>query len=223
MPFKHSENKLDLTRKIIPNLVHSIRNPLSVLKLNHYYINLHRQKLPEDIAASIDDCSRAALMMEQYLDKFSKLYANAHEDYCSLNEVVSTAADILEMSARRKNLTLVKEFGDELPYLYIERTKLLDVILNIILNAIELDFSGRLINIITYYNGQNVWLEIKGDNINDNLNFDSPDYSREIIEDLLGSDSNILSEFIQNSSLKISFNTKKAEGNLLEIQNSDCR
>ena len=164
MPLNPAQNKLNLAKKLIPNLVHSIRNPLSVLKLNHYFINLHRQKLPEEIAASIDDCSKAVLIMEKFLDKYSQLYTNAPENYCSLNEVVSTAADILELSARRRNLEFVKELQDELPSLYIDRTKLLDAILNLILNTIELDFIGKQLLIITSYNGQNVWLEIKGDN-----------------------------------------------------------
>ncbi|MGE5810925.1 MAG: hypothetical protein ACM339_05450 [Ignavibacteria bacterium] len=223
MPLNPAQNKLNLAKKLIPNLVHSIRNPLSVLKLNHYFINLHRQKLPEEIAASIDDCSKAALIMEKFLDKFSQLYTNAPENYCSLNEVVSTAADILELSARRKNLEFVKELQDDLPSLYIERTKLLDVILNLILNTIELDFIGKRLYIITSYNGHNVWLEIKGDNFSENTLIDYSGYNREVIENQLGNDSNILCEFIQNLGIKISFNINKAEGNLLEIQNSDCR
>jgi signal transduction histidine kinase len=223
MTLNPAQNKLNLAKKIIPNLVHSIRNPLSVLKLNHYFINLHRQKLPEEIAASLDDCSKAVLIMEKFLDKYSQLYTNTPENYCSLNDVVSTAADILELSARRRNLEFVKELQDELPSLYIDRTKLLDVILNLILNAIELDFTGKQLYIITSYNGHNIWLEIKGDNLNESSLIDYSGYSREVIEDLLGNDSNIISEFIQGSGIKISFNINKAEGNLLEIQNSDCR
>ncbi len=223
MPSDPAQNKFNLTKNLIPNLVHSIRNPLSVLKLNHYFINLHRQNLPQEIAASIDDCSRAASIMEQYLEKFSQLYVNPAEKYCSLNEVVSVAADILEISARRRNMQIIKELQDELPYLYIDRTKLLHIIINFVLNAIELDFTEKELYIITYYDGNNVWLEIKGSNLNQSGNIIQSGYNKDIIKDLLGNDSNILSDFIQDSSFKISFNTNKPEGNLIEIQNISSR
>ncbi|HVO75256.1 MAG TPA: hypothetical protein VMT35_14595 [Ignavibacteriaceae bacterium] len=222
MPFDPVQNKLNLTKKLIPNLVHSIRNPLSVLKLNHYFINLHRQKLPEEIAASIDDCTKAAQIMEKYLDKFSQLYINSSENNCSLNEVVSTAADILEISAHRKNLELVKEFPHDLPNLYIDKTKLLHLIVNLILIVIEADSEGKRICISTSCQGNKVLLEIKADSFNGNLNFDPDSISKEFIEDLLGGDSDILSEAVRNSGLKISFNINKPEGNLIEIQNTDC-
>ena len=66
-------------------------------------------------------------------------------------------------------------------------------------------------------------LKLKAIISNESPPIDYSGYNREVIEDLLGNDSNILSEFILNLGIKISFNINKAEGNLLEIQNSDYR
>ena len=67
MTEKIVENKIRLAGKVLPNLVHSIRNPLSVLKLNHYFLKLNVDKIPNEIVQSINDCSKAVQKIEETL------------------------------------------------------------------------------------------------------------------------------------------------------------
>ncbi len=48
-----NKEKFLLIGNLTPHLIHDIRNSLSVLKLNYYYLNLKEESIPNEIASSL--------------------------------------------------------------------------------------------------------------------------------------------------------------------------
>lgn len=55
----------------------------------------------------------------------------------NITDVVDNIARILESQAKEKNLTIEREFGDDLPKVWIDREQMKQVFMNLILNAIQ--------------------------------------------------------------------------------------
>jgi nitrogen-specific signal transduction histidine kinase len=128
------QNKIKLTGKIFPNLIHSIRNPLAVLKLNHYYLKLLRESLPYEVVNSLNDCTEAALRIEKIIETYSLLSYNYNNvvETSSINDLSNFAIEVLGVSAKRKNIQFETNYDPNIPHLQLDKSKILQVLLNIL-------------------------------------------------------------------------------------------
>jgi len=67
----------------------------------------------------------------------------------NVNDVVDNIARILETQAKEKNVIIARDFGDNLPKVWIDREQMKQVFMNLILNAIQAMKEGGSINIAT--------------------------------------------------------------------------
>jgi two-component system NtrC family sensor kinase len=67
----------------------------------------------------------------------------------NVNDVVDNIARILETQAKEKNVIISRDFGDNLPKVWIDREQMKQVFMNLILNAIQAMKEGGSINIAT--------------------------------------------------------------------------
>ena len=128
------QNKIKLTGKMFPNLIHSLRNPLAVLKLNHYYLNLLKESLPIEAVNSLNDCAEAALRIEKILETYSLLshHNNGSIEISSINDLSNFALEVIGVSARRKNLHFETNYEPDIPKMQLNKSKILQVFLNIL-------------------------------------------------------------------------------------------
>ena len=145
-------NKLQILGKLAASLAHEIRNPLSALKLNLDFLTLSGDKLNseenESLTACIESVDRIQSLIENTLD-FSRRPSKDFSLY-SLNDIVKQAIEIIESSARRKNLTFEEELHPSLPYLNLNRNMILQVVLNLITNAMDASDSKDKVIVRTF-------------------------------------------------------------------------
>jgi signal transduction histidine kinase len=146
------DNKLQLIGKLTASLIHEIRNPLSVIKLNLDYLKMIDTQLPDEAIESIDMCKDAFGRIQYLIDNiltFTKRNSKS-QSFCSINEITQSALGIMRYNAERKNVHLNVQLDDDLPQCYFDKSKLLQVFLNLITNAIESCESSANVNIRTY-------------------------------------------------------------------------
>lgn len=146
------DNKLQLMGKLTASLLHEIRNPLSVIKLNLDFLKMIEKDLPSEAIESVDVCSDAFLRINYLIDNvltFARKNSNYNNE-CSINEITRNALDIMLPNAIKKNVYIKLSLDDKLPLGYYDKSKLLQVFLNLISNAIESCENGGNITIKTY-------------------------------------------------------------------------
>jgi signal transduction histidine kinase len=147
-------NKLKLLGKLTAGLLHEIRNPLSAIKLNLDLVKYYEKELPVDVTESINDCWRATERIEDLIENLLQ-YArksNNEIELVSLNEVTSTTVHLLKLKASKKNIKLTTELENEIPLIRLNENKLLQVLLNLVTNAIDAcDINGSVC-VRTYVN-----------------------------------------------------------------------
>ena len=131
-------------------LAHEIRNPLVAIRT-------FTQLLPEryDDAEFRDGFQGLAL---KEVDRICGLindllsFARPSKPNVSpenINDVVDNIARILETQAKEKSVAIFREFGDNLPKVWIDREQMKQVFMNLILNAIQAMREGGSISIAT--------------------------------------------------------------------------
>ena len=145
-------NKLQILGKLSASLIHEIRNPVSVIKMNLDYLKKNEKKFSQEIVESIYACSEATRRLISVVDSFSDFSKNHKKvvEYCSVNEISNIAIKILQSKASEVNLQIKTEYKPNLPTITFHKDKLLQVFLNLIGNAIEAGNKKNFILVKTY-------------------------------------------------------------------------
>ena len=145
-------NKLHVLGKLTASLIHDIRNPLSAIKLNLELLQMIQNELPdeanESVEASLDALKRIQSLVDDVLT-FSRKNRSEQKLH-SINAITQNALEILQGEERKFNVTVIKNLDENLPLGYFDKSKLLQVFLNLITNALEACKSGDRIVIRTY-------------------------------------------------------------------------
>lgn len=137
-------NKLELLGKLAATLSHEIRNPLSVLKLNLHFLKVYSENVDKESYDIILACEvaleRITKLMENILE-FSRRPMDEQE-VTSINEIIEQAIVILNPVATKNSILFDKQLGENIVPLFVNRNKILQVILNLLTNAIEASNNG---------------------------------------------------------------------------------
>ncbi|MBU1097685.1 MAG: hypothetical protein CVV23_15435 [Ignavibacteriae bacterium HGW-Ignavibacteriae-2] len=132
-------NKLKLLGKLTASLLHEIRNPLSAIMLNLDLIKYYNSELPPEVIESVDDCQKATERIEDLIQNLLQ-YArrsNNETDWISINDITRQAINLLIIRASKRSIDLKIELDDSVPKVLLNENKFLQVILNLISNAID--------------------------------------------------------------------------------------
>lgn len=131
-------NKIHLIGKLTASLIHEIRNPLSVIKLNLDLIKME-DDLSSDVLDSVIDSQSAVSRIEYMADNllsFARIVTHGKEHF-NLNTLTETAIELLAVKATKYGVKIIAELNKENIQIYADQNKLLQVLLNLITNAIE--------------------------------------------------------------------------------------
>ena len=155
-------NKLQLLGKLNASFVHEIRNPLFALKLNLDYLNM-AENLPKDVKDSVDACieavDRIQYLVENILNFSRKPKDQFH--FCSLNEITNEAIELVSGYAGKINCDIIKEMDENIRQIYFNKNKLLQVFLNLLINAIEASPENQPVVIRTFEKDNDIFWEVE--------------------------------------------------------------
>lgn len=145
-------NRLAILGKLAASLIHEIRSPLSVIKMNLDYLSMNDSEWNDDTRESINSCKEAVNRMSFIVTNFSTFAKKSPKDdeFISLNDLTMTAVKVAQIEARMQGIKIDTHLQQDLPHIRISKDKLLQVFLNLIYNAIESKTKDNLIFIRTY-------------------------------------------------------------------------
>ena len=156
------DNKLKILGKLAASLSHEIRNPLSVLKLNLDFLKMNEEQYDSETNECIDAAIEATEIINE-LTKNTLEFSRKNKDdfeYYQLNDVVKKAIQITKGSADKKNINYKLNLTPTLPELEINETKILQVIVNLLSNAIEACSTNSSIFLNSFEKKDAVYIEV---------------------------------------------------------------
>ena len=144
-------DRLRSLETIAGGFAHEVRNPLTSIKT---FIQLAPSRRNDtefmDSFGSVvaDDVARIERLIEEILD-YAR-YMKPKFSLESLNEIVSSCLHFLEVKASNLNVSIEKHLAEELPRTMVDRQQIKQVIMNLILNAIDaMKSSGGRLTVTT--------------------------------------------------------------------------
>jgi signal transduction histidine kinase len=142
---KLEREKTLMLAEMAPVFAHEIRNPLGSIKGAAQYLKSEasteeQQKLFDVI---IEEVNRLNAVVSQFLD-YARPYKLKLKSQ-NINIIVQKAISVIAANRLAENITIVRELGEDIPEVEIDEQQIIQVILNIALNAIEsMPQGGRL-------------------------------------------------------------------------------
>lgn len=139
-----AENERQAKQQFVANVSHELRTPLNMIigfcemitQTPHTYGSLPPKLLP-DLSVVLRNSQHLSALINDILD-LSQVEAGMlalSKERCSLAEIVESAVLAIQPLFRSKQLYLDVEVPDDLPSLYCDRTRIREVVLNLLSNA----------------------------------------------------------------------------------------
>ena len=150
--------------QLTTSLAHEIRNPLSSVKMNI-------QILLKNVAFDGNDKRRMEIMSTE-ISRLEKILAEMLDfakplrlylEPTSINDVIESCLDIMDVKIKEKNIAVKKKYSKRIPRVTLDRDKLEQAIINVLLNSVEALPAGGGIGILTRKetsNGSSIRVEI---------------------------------------------------------------
>jgi PAS domain S-box-containing protein len=166
---KKAEERLILTERLsslgelTAGVAHELRNPLAGIKINTQMMS-RKKDLPEMERRLVEGTQEGIEKIQKIVDDmldFAKPKA-AHFKEEEINEVVERSLAIFQPKLNKGNISAVFERGENLPRVRVDVHQIQQVLINLMLNAIQAMDGGGTLTIRTFpENGGGVGIEVR--------------------------------------------------------------
>lgn len=144
-------DKLETIGRMAAGVAHEVKNPLAILRMGLDYVKKHTppdQAVPHSVMADMGQAiARADRIIAELLE-----YGGPQPLRLSsvdLGAVVDDALHLVEATLRQHHVTVEKRFSGGLPQVEADRHRLIQVFVNLLLNAVQaMDGNGRLVLVV---------------------------------------------------------------------------
>lgn len=140
--------KLSMLGTIAAGIAHEVRNPLAGIKLNLQYLEQKYGPAFEEydvLTLAIEGAQHIEKVVENTLTMARSTAPDTR--ICDVTEVVGQAAALLKLMMNKKGIDLTVDLASSLPEVKIDAKQVLQVVLNILRNAVEAVPHGGAIRI----------------------------------------------------------------------------
>ena len=141
--------------QITTSLSHEIRNPLSAVKMNLQILKKNPRIKGNDhrrIDISTREVNRLEGILKELLDFAKPL--TVQRNSVQINSILSRSIDLLEMKFRQEDMTIRTCLDPRMPVLILDREKLEQAFINILLNALEASPGGTTIEVTSAFEAE---------------------------------------------------------------------
>jgi len=143
--------KMDTIGKLSAGIAHEVKNPLAVIQLgiNYFQKSLHKD---EDIDGIIQDMDNAVHRADSVIKELVDFSASRQLklEKQELNPVIGESLLLVNHELTKHNINVEMRLEENLPFIEIDRNKLQQVFINVLMNAINAMGSKGTLLIRTY-------------------------------------------------------------------------
>jgi signal transduction histidine kinase len=144
----HSE-RLSTVGKLVAGFIHEINNPLyAISNYSQRLIELESDATKLRYLESIAGGVNVIKGITENLSELTRLSSLSISDN-NINELLEDTIALIEFDAQEQRVTIEKDFGDDLPLVRGDATKLRQVFLNLLINALDAMPEGGSITVRT--------------------------------------------------------------------------
>jgi signal transduction histidine kinase len=149
-----SAHSLTLTGRLVANVAHEISNPVQAMD-NFIFVLLEETPEEDPRHPNLVMLKQGIERITQYLDQLSDFYRPVEETTsANLNRTVGDVFRFLERQLQNANVKVRQEVESDLPRARIAEEKLRQVVLNVVLNAVEAMPTGGELCVSTGRDGE---------------------------------------------------------------------
>jgi signal transduction histidine kinase len=215
-----SAEKFRAVGQLAAGVAHEIRNPLGIIRGTAELLK-DEVNVQEGMASKVNDIinevDRMNRIISNFLD-FSKtvpLQVAEHD----INSVLEKALQLCQYQLEQSHIVIRKEYTPQLPTVKIDNQQIIQVFLNLILNARYAMPKGGILTIITRMNKNQMDIEIKdtgiGISLNQQTHLFEPFYSTK--PDGIGLGLTISKRIIENHQGKLEISSELDKGTFVRI------
>ncbi|MEZ6046715.1 MAG: ATP-binding protein [Planctomycetaceae bacterium] len=139
-------------------IAHEVGNPLAAISsLVQMLSRRDQDKYTQERLQMVDEQLRRIHRTLQELVDFSRP-ASHDKKKCDIHEIIDAALNIAKYYKRKKGKRIVTRYAVGLPPLYVARDQVVQVLLNLILNAMDATEEGQMLEITTSL--ESGWLKV---------------------------------------------------------------
>ncbi len=139
-------------------IAHEVGNPLAAISSLVQMLNRrHTDEYTRERLEMVDDQLRRIQRTLRELVDFSRP-ATTEKSLCDIHEVIEAALNIAKYYKRKKGKRIVRRFAEGLPRLRVVRDQIVQVFLNLVLNAMDATEDGGMVEISTVLKAG--WIEV---------------------------------------------------------------
>ena len=157
-----SAERLATAGKMAASFAHEIRNPLSSMRMLAQMLmrkaDLSESKRKQSMQYILEEIERIDVIVKGFMDFAhpAALKLVPHD----LNQVLQEVLDLMEANLNHHQISLIKKFTPDLPPVSLDRDKLKQAFMNIVLNAMDAMREGGTLEIVTLRGSDKVRIDI---------------------------------------------------------------
>lgn len=141
-------------RKLVADVSHELRTPLAIL--SSYLEESHKDPSPESSESHLSVLRREAGRLQQMIDELFRLTTQVEQQELSIQTTPVDAAELIQEVAetirpiawRERQITVLSSSDETLPLIHADRTRLLQILYNLLRNALRHTPEGGMVKVM---------------------------------------------------------------------------
>ena len=157
-----SAERLATAGKMAASFAHEIRNPLSSMQMLAQMLmrkeGLSEARRKQSMQYILEEIERIDVIVKGFMDfaRPASLNSAPHD----LNQILQEVLDLMEANLSHHQIALIKKFAPNLPPVALDRDKLKQAFMNIVLNAMDAMPEGGTLKIVTLQGADKVRIDV---------------------------------------------------------------
>lgn len=144
--------KLKVIGDLSSGIAHEIRNPLATISYGVTYLKEQIQSTDGKIQNALANIKEAVDRANNIVGELLNFAANAslNKRAENLNKIIEKSLALIRHEVQKKNIQVVGQFDQSIPQISIDRNRIEQVLINLILNAVQASPTGGTLKLKTY-------------------------------------------------------------------------